>query len=532
MDYISGDSTAQTRIKGSVCQKMPFSSSAAAEMDSALDALGASLLDGIPVEINPRFLRPDRLLREVDSLLSAPTPGEDGISRGVWHYDGAIERQVMAQLEAIDKEKEEREKKLNIYREQNEKELKEIEEERQRKKEEEEAKKEPEDTLEDEEPFKAREKPATAPEPIPSTTATTLPSLSALSLSNGVTRPAPPPPPQFSAHLRQPASTPPQLPPRPSRPPTSKPNINLSEFEAELNPFDSLALKSIDDKQELAAILQTSTSSTTTATSTSSWAQFSPPPPPPPYPPAAATRNPFLQNYYIPQQQQSQFQQGMSYAGGFTSSGSSYLGQRPSQVQPPQQQSSPLKSSKSYGDLVSELKKEGDRMSELKKRHQMQQQQQQQQIAIHSVTPPPRISLASKGLENWVPWPELEQSRADPLQVLSSQSERTLCKQIAEMGFPLDRVIRICQVKKGSQDLGQTIINFCLLVDKFSTAEGFDAAEAEHVLMLKSMDEDATRKHLTAFRRLKDLGFPAKNVHDALVEAKSDHDKALELLLK
>ncbi len=98
------------------------------------------------------------------------------------------------------------------------------------------------------------------------------------------------------------------------------------------------------------------------------------------------------------------------------------------------------------------------------------------------------------------------------------------------MGFPLARVVRACQ---SLGEDGQRIINFCLLADKVT--ESFKQAgerEVEHVLLLKSLNEEEARRHLGAFVRLKDFGFDSKAIHDALSECGGDHDKALEQLLK
>ena len=114
------------------------------------------------------------------------------------------------------------------------------------------------------------------------------------------------------------------------------------------------------------------------------------------------------------------------------------------------------------------------------------------------------------------------------------------------MGFPMDRVVRTCQAL--GED-SQQIIHFCLLVDQIAEKEKYPEKEVrtyseilrsvltrlmqvEHVLHLKSMDEEATRKHLRAFMQLKDLGFVTKDIHDALVVCGGSHEKALEHLLK
>ena len=56
--------------------------------------------------------------------------------------------------------------------------------------------------------------------------------------------------------------------------------------------------------------------------------------------------------------------------------------------------------------------------------------------------------------------------------------------------------------------------------------------KVENVLHMKKMEEDETRKHLSAFVQLRDLGFARNDIHDALVHTGTSHDKALEHLLR
>ena len=194
-----------------------------------------------------------------------------------------------------------------------------------------------------------------------------------------------------------------------------------------------------------------------------------------------------------------------------------------------------LKSSKSFGDIVHEVKKESEAMAQLKAKHS-------------SVTPPPRASnfKGQQGLEDWVPWPDLDESgkavpaaaaaapEPDPMSALKTDGQRAVCAQVREMGFPLSRAVKACLALG---DDSQKIINFCLLVDRFAgeLGGGADAEkEAEHALLLKggTLDEEAAAKHLRAFASLRSLGFEASAVHAALEECGGDHDKALEKLLK
>ena len=117
-----------------------------------------------------------------------------------------------------------------------------------------------------------------------------------------------------------------------------------------------------------------------------------------------------------------------------------------------------LKPSRSVGDMISELQKEVEELQNQKKK-----------------SPSSRpTSRGATGLENWTPWPQLDQEhpsqpQAKPqpqddscLQGLKSD-EVTLCRQLHEMGFPLSRLAKgVSAVGANSQKL----INFCLVIDR------------------------------------------------------------------
>ena len=95
-----------------------------------------------------------------------------------------------------------------------------------------------------------------------------------------------------------------------------------------------------------------------------------------------------------------------------------------------------LKSSRSLGDMISELQKEARMLAEAKRKS--------------ANTPPPSggvsrsrpVSGGPPGMENWSPWPELEpkpEPQPDPLEGLEPQEAET-CRQLHEMGFPLARL--------------------------------------------------------------------------------------------
>ena len=50
-------------------------------------------------------------------------------------------------------------------------------------------------------------------------------------------------------------------------------------------------------------------------------------------------------------------------------------------------------------------------------------------------------------------------------------------------------------------------------------------------LFLPSGDEAVCRTHLQSFSQLAEIGFPSKDVHEALIQHSFDHQKALDQLI-
>ena len=120
-----------------------------------------------------------------------------------------------------------------------------------------------------------------------------------------------------------------------------------------------------------------------------------------------------------------------------------------------------LKPSRSVGNLISELQRESEALAQAR-------------------TSRPS-SRGATGLENWVPWPQLEGEKDDSCLANLMDDEANSCRQLSEMGFPLSRFQYqflfkifecICfRLAKGCQAVGanhQKLINFCLVVDRYS----------------------------------------------------------------
>ena len=473
-------------------------------------------LDGVPFRLDPRLQAVSNYdFSRVNEILSRPLP-TDGVSNmcdNLLSNLGALEAQVLKQLETIENEK-------KAKREQEEKEKEELEERRAaalsiqadedaRMEEETEANEEEIEELDvnengnDSSPVDTETEPSTASVSDP-------PALALPTIVSNVS--------SSSSSIQQESIKP-------------STNINFSEFEAESDPFEKAELQTLNDLQELAAVLQTTTPSTFTTSTPATFAVSSSRNtgglPPfayemgttgaisryPGYYQTPMQQNPFL--YHQPPSQQRLFYQHQPV--------------QQQQVLPQSNEvagtssSSEMKGSKSVGDIMVEIQKEAEAFEKLKIHgHQRK----------NSRTPPPRTSAVS---DEWIPWPDIDppkQQRVQPPQILSdlSSASQEICRQISEMGFALERVAKGC---KSFGDDRQKIINYCLLVEDLVNEVGKSSAiEVEYVIPIHNLDKEVSMKHLKAFFKLEELGFNRIDIHDALVSAKLDHDKALEKLLK
>ena len=461
----------------------------------------SEILDGVPFRLDPRLSAVSNYdFSRVNEILSRPLPtaGLSEMCDNLLANIGVVEAQVLKQLEDI-----ENEKNARIAREKRE--LEELEERRAkarleaREKDDGEEDKNDEDGTEnsnDSSPQDTETEPSTASITDPPPALAILPA----TISSNV------------AAMQQMSK------------PTS--NINFSEFEAESDPFEKAELQTLNDLQELAAVLQTTapaTYPTSTPATFASSSTSSSGPPPPTYEMAttgAISRYP----YYPVQPNQFQYQplqQSVLYQ------------QQPSTAHPPPPPTtatgqSDMKSSKSLGDIMVEIQKEAEAFEKLKIiGHQRK----------NSRTPPPRASVTNErtgNADDWIPWPDIDspmqrQQQPEILRDLNPSSQ-DICRQISEMGFALERVAKGC---KSFGDDRQKIINYCLMVEDMVNEVGKSSAEeVEYVIPIHNMDKDVSMKHLKAFFRLQELGFNRIAIHDALMTAKLDHDKALEKLLR
>jgi hypothetical protein len=96
-------------------------------------------------------------------------------------------------------------------------------------------------------------------------------------------------------------------------------------------------------------------------------------------------------------------------------------------------------------------------------------------------------------------------AESDPIQTLASAEERNIARQVADMGFPAERVVRACQALGCCSDGGARAIHFCLVAGKLADG-GHEAEEVERALVEYDLDETKARTHLEAFTKIRDLG--------------------------
>eukprot|EP00096_Caligus_rogercresseyi_P011071 TRINITY_DN4244_c0_g1_i1.p1 TRINITY_DN4244_c0_g1~~TRINITY_DN4244_c0_g1_i1.p1 ORF type:complete len:394 (+),score=75.43 TRINITY_DN4244_c0_g1_i1:148-1182(+) len=145
----------------------------------------------------------------------------------------------------------------------------------------------------------------------------------------------------------------------------------------------------------------------------------------------------------------------------------------------------------------------------------------------------PRASKTSSqlkgGLENWTPWPNLDnlQGSSEPFSDLSD-SDKAFCQGLSEIGFPSSRL------SKGVKALGQNseqMINFCLIVDELSS-KTFEVECLEDIVLLTEVKEKEAQETLDLFIEVKELGFPSSDILTALRKAGTSKDDVLKFLLK
>ena len=269
--------------------------------------------------------------------------------------------------------------------------------------------------------------------------------------------------------------------------------INLAEFEGYSTPFEEMELKTLNDKEELAMLLQPSTSYTIPT-----YHQYS-----------SISKQPTYQGS-LPQY--SWMANGNSASNMIAQNTSpqvdksnkhSYLPANPATY-------SPLRQAKSVPDL-SEMAVEVSAMS----------------ISSQACPVPSDTRLSSR-----TPPPRLPSTRPDLNKANSTNmsSEQALIQRLHEMGFPKDRVSRTVN-RVGANE--KKVIDQLLVIQKLEDF-GYRLEHIENALDELQPEQDVqqnVRRHLELFNQLFDLGFPEQRISKALVAAKHDCEKAIDILL-
>lgn len=213
----------------------------------------------------------------------------------------------------------------------------------------------------------------------------------------------------------------------------------------------------------------------------------------------------------------------------------------PSTCNSNQDQHSPGRSlSKSVPDIVQELEKE------------LKNKQTQEAISAgrSSHTPPPRPnSFGSTGLENWKPWPDLDSPpRGKTPSPLSSQRPAVIVPPRSKLPNPFCNLnpnaqalvkhisemgFALPRVARACQLFGEDdkkIVEYLLQVQSLEE-KNYPGDRVEKALLLNRFNNEHTIKYLNALTQLLDLGFPEDHVSEALVMFNNDRDKALDKLI-
>ena len=136
---------------------------------------------------------------------------------------------------------------------------------------------------------------------------------------------------------------------------------------------------------------------------------------------------------------------------------------------------------------------------------------------LSSRTPPPRLSSYG-GL----PKPIAEEDRFN-------SAEKRLVQQLSDMGFPRQRAVKAVQ-RLGANE--KKVVDQLLAIEKFCDL-GHSTQHVEMALAALNADDwnALLAKHLELFDQLLAFGFPEERIGSALVAAGHDRDKALDILL-
>ncbi|XP_015604479.1 uncharacterized protein LOC107272148 isoform X2 [Cephus cinctus] len=116
---------------------------------------------------------------------------------------------------------------------------------------------------------------------------------------------------------------------------------------------------------------------------------------------------------------------------------------------------------------------------------------------------------------------------SNPLMDLSEENQK-LAKHLSDMGFPLSRAARAIN-DLGGQD-NKKVVEYLLAVQSLEEF-GISGDDAEKALALTQYDQDKAKEYYENLRTLRDLGFPEDKASLALLKCNIDRDRALDFLV-
>ena len=302
------------------------------------------------------------------------------------------------------------------------------------------------------------------------------------------------------------------------------PHINLAEFEGySTTPFEEMELKTLNDKEELAMLLQPSNPPPTTfimpnmyPNYPSNWAEigrslpaFQPVQHPHYHPPHFLSNGNTVLYGNTLDQNLSKLSFNKNPPAGDVGEAASSKGI--------------LRQAKSVPDL-SEMKTTNERETDLSAIASASPDKR-----LNSRTPPPRFTL------NQMPRPTANQcsSLKNPPSDLErnfSSAETRLVDQLSNMGFPRERAAKVVKrLGPNEKDVVDQLLTSQKCIDL-----GFKAEHVELALDVLEPQKDFhqhLQKHLELFNQLLALGFPEERIGSALIAVSHDRDKAIDILL-
>ncbi|XP_012263998.2 ubiquitin-associated protein 1 [Athalia rosae] len=116
---------------------------------------------------------------------------------------------------------------------------------------------------------------------------------------------------------------------------------------------------------------------------------------------------------------------------------------------------------------------------------------------------------------------------SNPLPDLSEDDQK-LAKHLSDMGFPLARAARAIRDLGGHDN--KKVVEYLLAIQSLEEF-GIPGDDAEKVLALTEYDQEKAKLYYQNLRTLRDLGFPEDQASSALLRCNIDRDQALDFLI-